>query len=621
MTKIHNLRIAYTIAALAGITGLQADELPARNQDTDAHQELAEYVVVANTYEVPLSEVGSTVELITREDLELGQTTFVLDALRELPGVYLRNNGGPGSSFGITTRGLTDQPIVLIDGIEVSNPSDGQSINPGMLFSNSIDRVEFLKGSQSSLYGADAFAGVINITSREALDGEKNGSLSAGYGTYNTRQVNADFQMKEGPFDFSISANRYDSDGFSAQDQNSEDDAYRNTSATARVGYQLTEALKVYALGYHIDAKSDTDTSPTDTFGYSTSKQTFAKTGAVLQATDIWETQASVAYSKVENTSVVKDYLGDINSYPSAGDRYKVDWRNVISPIDQLDIAAGIEYEKEDNRSGPGDRNTSSYYVDNTVKPIDNLFWTIGGRYDDNSNYQDKSTWRTSISYLIEPIQSRLHGYYGTSFKAPSFYETTNPQYGNPGLSPEKGEGWDLGIETNLLHKDVTLDVTYFHNNIDDQIIFIATQFVPTFEGTFINNASYESDGVEVTLDWQADETLLFRANYTYTNAKNGDGSDPLHVPMHTANLSATWSTLNDALDLKASVRYIDERATYGGNSVGASTVVDLAGQYAINETLSLWTSINNLFDKDYQEYYGYNTPGFNITAGIRIDF
>ena len=128
-------------------------------------------------------EVGSTVEVIDREDLEIGQTTFVLDALRELPGVSLRNNGGPGGAFGITTRGLnTNRPVVLIDGIEVSDPSSGSIINPGLLFSNAIDRIEFLKGPQSSLYGADALAGVINITSRQAQEGETIGSISAGYG-------------------------------------------------------------------------------------------------------------------------------------------------------------------------------------------------------------------------------------------------------------------------------------------------------------------------------------------------------------------------------------------------------------------------------------------------------
>jgi vitamin B12 transporter len=618
MTNITKLSIASAITAFAGTACLHADDQPARKQDNDATYQLANYVVVANTYEVPLSEVGSTVEVITREDLEIGQTTFVLDALRELPGISLRNNGGPGGAFGMTTRGLnTNLPTVLIDGIEVSDPQSGRILNPGLLFSNSVERVEFLKGPQSSLYGADALAGVINITTREVKDGETTGSLSAGYGTFDTKQGSVNLQTRQGPIDFSLNLNRHESAGFSAQDNETEDDGYENSSITAKLGYQATEDLKFYLLGYYIDSESEFDASfvPSsfDPSGINRTEQFFAKTGAILQATEDWETQLGFAFSnvKTESDSVSNGFS------ETEGDRYKIDWRNVYSVNDDWNIAAGAEYEIEDNRLGTGDRDETSYYADNTIEVVENLHWTLGGRYDDNSAYGTNETWRTTFSYLIEPINSRLHGSYGTSFQAPSFYQTLNPTYGTPGLKAENGEGWDFGIETAFLDEKVIWDVTLFGNDISDKIGFDMTTL------KYKNDESYESHGVETSLSWQVCQDVLIRTNYTYTEAEYEDGTEAERVPEHMANFSVLWSTLEEKLNLKASVHYVGKQKSLRSSLVDQDdyTVLNLAGQYELTKELTLWTSVNNVFDAEYQEISGYNSADFNMMAGIRINF
>ncbi len=626
MTQRYNSRIAYTIAALVGITGLQADELPARNQDTNAYQELPEYVISAYTYEVPLTEVGSTVEIIDREDLELSQSTFLLDNLRELPGVNVRNNGGAGTSFGITTRGLTKPPMVLIDGIEVSNPADGYTINPGLLFSNSIERVEFLKGPQSSIYGANAFAGVINITTREPQDGETQTQLSAGAGTYHSREGSISFQTKQGPFDFSAGLNRHTSDGFSTQDNNTEDDGYRNTSARAKIGYQATEDLKFYAVAYYIDSLTETDSDSSvliydGTYGKNATEQTFAKAGAIFQATDTWETQLSYAYTHVEsNSDSLGYYTGTPDRFVSEGRRQKVEWRNVVELNDRWVIAAGSDFEEEKALSFSGNVDNTSIYFDNTLEVVDNLFWSIGGRHDDNSDYGDNNTWRTTISYLIEPFDSRIHGSYGTTFQAPSLSQRFG-QYGNPNLVPEEGKGWDLGIERDFLDGALIFDVTLFGNDIDDKINFSGTP------GRYLNKP-YKSNGVETSLSWQVADDFRVFGNYTYTDGENGDGSKVVRVPQHHATLGGSWSALDDQLQLRATINYVGKQNNtdfssplYPNVELDDYTVVNLAGQYAVSETVTLWTSLNNLFDEDYQEILGYNTPGFNITAGIRIDF
>jgi vitamin B12 transporter len=630
MTHITKLSIASAITALAGTACLHADDQPARTQaNDDAIYQLADTVVVAHTYEVPLSEVGSTVEVITREDFELSQTTFLHDNLRELPGVNIRSNGGAGATLGITTRGLTKPPVIMIDGIEVSNPASGQMLNPSLLFSNSVETLEFLKGPQSSLYGANAFAGVINISTQQPEDGETNTQVEAGIGTYNSREASLSFQSKQGAFEFSADLNRHTSDGFSTEDNNREADGYENTSARVKIGYQATENLEFYTTAYYIDSEIDIDSYSIAavydrTYGNSTSEQLFTKSGAIFQATDSWETQLSYAYTHTESISDSAGYITGLPEiYESEGKRHTVEWRNVVELNDRWTVATGAEYEEEKALSFEADSDNTSYYLDNMLEVFDNLFWSIGGRHDNNSDFGNNNTWRTTISYLIEPLNTRLHGSYGTSFQAPSLSQRFG-KWGKPGLLPEEGTGWDFGIETSILDDKLVFDVTLFGNDIDDKINFAGD----TNTGTYLNKP-YKSSGVETSISWEISESLQLFGNYTYTDGDNGDGSKVVRVPQHHATLGGVWTTMEDKLKLRASINYIGKQNNtdfnaawpYPNVELDDYTVVNLSGQYAVSEAVTLWSSIKNLLDKEYQEILGYNSPSFNITAGIRINF
>ncbi|MEM8867618.1 MAG: TonB-dependent receptor plug domain-containing protein, partial [Verrucomicrobiota bacterium] len=322
MNQLQRNLFATLAATTASLLPLNGDDSTARNDADLPLYVLDDYVVVAHTYAVPYVEVGSTVDLITREELELGQSAFVLDALRELPGITVRNNGGPGSVFGITTRGLnSNRPTVLIDGIEVSNPSSGEIINAGFLFSNSVERIEFLKGPQSSLYGADALAGVISIETRSPTEDGQSGSISAGYGSNDTFEGSIDYSLQDGAFDLTLGVNYHSSDGYSAQTSNTEDDSYENINVSAKVGYEITETIRLYALAYTINAETDFD-GFSDPNGTSEEEQIFAKAGANLDISEDWQSQISFEYTQTTLTS--EDTFG---VFSSEGERYKTDWR------------------------------------------------------------------------------------------------------------------------------------------------------------------------------------------------------------------------------------------------------------------------------------------------------
>ncbi|MBL4576196.1 MAG: TonB-dependent receptor [Opitutaceae bacterium] len=205
----RNLRIAATV-----VLALLCATSPARSQDDTEEDEvhkLDTFVVVANRYEVPIDKIGSSVEILDKYDIEKGSQTLLLNVLRDVPGFYLRNNGGPGNSFGITIRGLnSNRPTVLIDGIKVSNPSNGEIINFGNIFGNGISRVEILKGPQSSLYGADALAGVISIQTDTEKEG---GNASFSVGSFETYEASIGFSGKEGNLNWSITQTTFRAKG------------------------------------------------------------------------------------------------------------------------------------------------------------------------------------------------------------------------------------------------------------------------------------------------------------------------------------------------------------------------------------------------------------------------
>jgi vitamin B12 transporter len=616
MTKTKQSIIKPITLAISGFLALSGNPLAARIQEEAIHQ-LDDFVVTANRYAVPRSEVGSVVNVIQREDLELGTSPYVLDSLRELPGVSLRNNGGPGTVFGMTTRGLNqNRPVVLLDGIEVSHPADGTMINPGFLFTNSIERIEFLKGPQSSLYGASALGGVIEITSRELAEDGTEGDAMIGYGSWNTRLASLHSAVKKGNLSASATINHSKSDGFSSQDTDDEDDGYENTSLRGKASYQITDKANLYLITHYINTESEYDSSypgNLDPTGLAESEQVFAAAGANVEISESWQTKLNIGYTKVHN----KSNSDSGGAYATKGNRLKAEWRNVIAVSENWKIVAGIEHEKEENETSVSDWNETSIFVDNSAELLPGFHWTLGARYDDNSTYGDHETWRTTFSYQLPDTSARIHASYGTSFQAPTFFQTLDPVYGNPDLMAETGEGWDLGIEVVLLENRVIWDVSIFGYDIDDKINF-------SWNGwTYFNEESYKSEGVESSILWNVSNGLKLKANYTYADAEYGDDSTGERVPRHMANLIAVWQTLGNKLTLRGSVNYVGKRFDLRNDATQLPDYATLnAGlRYAVSEDVTVSLDLNNILDKDYQEIRGFNSSGFNLQVGLRYHF
>ncbi len=624
MTLINKYTLtnkACTIA-LASL-GLACAALPARSQETasDRVYDLDAFVTVASRNEMQIQRVGSSVEILEAFDLEKGQDSFILDSIRLVPGFFLRNSGGSGNSFGITTRGLSgNAPMVLVNGIEVSNPNSGRIVNLGNLMTGNVSRVEILKGPQSSLYGANALAGVISIDSLGA--GQSSGGRAAfSVGSYDTFEYGIGHSGSQDGFSWSVDANVRESEGFSVQDPTfgpewADDDAYDSTNVSSIFKYDFNEDTNMYLSMYYVDTRAEFDPgNPSTLWGvpnannYTENEELYARLGGDFRVAANWTSSLSYDYTTVDYLShTASDYMSD-------GDRYKIAWENTVKASEVWTFVAGAEH-KSDKISGDKMDNTS-VYMENLLQVNEELDVTLGLRRDDHNAYGNETTYRGTFSYRIEGTDARIRGSFGTSFQAPTFLHLRAP-WGNPNVKPESGEGWDLGVEKSFSDGRAFASVTLFGNDIDDKIAWSG--------GGYSNVSQYTSKGVETSFRIQATDAIWLTAAHTYSDARETGGVEALAVPRNVTSLGLFARAMDDKLSVNVNALTVSSQFFYGQNRATTAkldgyTVVNFAAQYDIDELYSLWLRIGNVFDEDYQEINTYQTAGTNLTAGVRLKF
>lgn len=624
-------RSAARSLVLTGL-GLTCLLVPARSQEGLGGElfELDAVTFIANKTELPLDRIGSSVDILDSLDLQSDRSTFLLDSLRTVPGLNLRNNGGPGAAFGITTRGLnSNRPKVLIDGIEVSNPSNGRIVNFGNLFTANVNRVEVLKGPQSSLYGADALAGLINVRT----GGPDGGTLELSGGSFGTYQGSLAYQQSTEDLSYSFGLSRYESDGFSAQDPDfgeawADDDAYDNTSVNARFAYKLGNKSEVSFATYYNEHYSEYDPGdPASVWGepfadsHSEGDQLFTKLGFTSTLSEAWSTRINFARTEVESLSRFSA------GAPSRtlGRRYDLDWQNTVEASDAVSVVAGAQLKRDEDRLAESSRDDRAFYAEGIFSLSEALDWTLGARYDDNEDYGSETTYRSTFSYRVPDSATRLRGSFGSSFQAPTFFQLSETNgFGNPDIGPETGLGWDFGIEHRFAESDIAMSITYFGYDIENKIAWDASLASETRPwGTYANVEQYKSEGVESSLSWQASDDFTVSLAHTYVSAEYEDGVEAERVPRHTASLSANWSALENALQFNAIVQHTSSQFSLRGDTEKqpSYTVVDLATSYRFEEGYSVWLRLDNILDEDYEEIATYQTAGASASAGVRLSF
>lgn len=595
-------------------------------------------VISATRTENELRNVGSSITVITAQEIAERQLFTVEAILRDVPGVDVVQSGGLGRTTSVSIRGAkSDQTLVLIDGVEVNDPSaPGGGYDFADLMVDNIEQIEILRGAQSTLYGSDAMGGVINIITKKGA-GKARFSLLAEGGSFNTFKVGGNVRGSTDLVNYQLSVSRLESKGFSSADvalNNPEKDGYRNTTVTAGLGLTPTDNFDLQWNLHYLDANKYLDNCggvncDNPLRSDHTQQLSTGLTGNLALFDGFWEQTLGVAFSYTDRINRDKSISAFIPFSEFEGNKFKVHWQSDFQLHESNTLTIGAEDEIEWMTTDTISRktqNTAGFYLQDQIRLFDRSFTTAGVRYDLNDRFGGKVTWRVTQLFTIDEIGTRLKGSYGTGFKTPSLFQLYAPAdpffgpIGNPNLRPEKSRSWDLGFEQTLWHEKILFGASWFSNSFDDLIDFTAIGFN--------NIARANTEGIESFIEIAPLEGLTIRGNYTYTRSRESStGQRRLRIPTDKGSINVNYHFW-DRANLNLNVVIVGDRDDMDFNSfpfrrvrLPGYVVTNLAGSYDFNQYIKAFVRIDNLTNKKYQEVLGYGTSGMAAYGGIKLTY
>lgn len=582
---------------------------------------LPEIVATASRWEESVERVPQDITVLTRADLEKRGVPFVVDLLRLQPDVQVVQNGGPGTNATLLMRGGgSNQVLVLVDGIKFNSPTTG-SADLSTLLTTDIERIEIIKGPQSTLYGSEAMAGVVNIITKKG-EGKPQADLSVEGGSFSTVRTAGSVSGGTDRTSYRLSATYFDTDGIPTAKSGSVPNGTTNKSVSARLGANPADNAAIELnLRYGADKTQLDDyafgAGPVDTRNYLQKHENYlvAVTGKIFP----WERyEQSLTLSYLRDNLNATDPVTAYNNYRINATTELLDWQHTLD-LHPLTITGGFAYRYEAaNNEGAFDESIDNRagYLNAKLGLIDDaLILNAGLRYDDHSTFGDAVTYRTGVLYNFKPLEMRFKANLGSGFRAPSLNELYYPNYGNLGLKPERSIGYDVGIEKDLLGKKLVIGATWFWQRYHDLI-----QSDPnTYSAVNIGNALTE--GVEVTATALPLDDLKLTAGYTCLNAVDKDTGASLSLRPRNKFTSSVEYTLAK-LTVIGEYRYVAKRYDATLNrDLSPYALVNLKGSYLLYKNLSLFARIDNLLDKAYEEAGGYGTPGISAFGGVKVWF
>ena len=609
------------------------------------------------------STVGSDVEVIDSKTLENSGSYFIGDALdNNLNGMNYFESGGYGTVSGIQLRGQPKRyTTVYIDGVKVSDPSTpSNDYYFNNLVTGSFDRVEILKGAQSSLYGSGALAGTIQLFSKKGRDGHNN-DINISKGSFNTQKIDLSLDGKENNYDYFVGFTNFSTDGESAMRDNTEDDGYRSDSLTMNYGYNFKENLRVENYLYHNDSFLEYDSvkkSRTDSNDV-TDDQSTSYTGRLIY--DMGNLKNTISYNNtyiLRNTtgydSAKTNYYGyrDAINFLS---EYNFDLDNrIIFGLDNEFDAAELKSYYADNKYIESDEAIYSQYFDLQLRPREDTYTTFGLRRDDHTTAGEYYTGRATIAYKVDN-NTKLRGNLGTSVRFPSLnsYHHGHSLVNHESLKAETGKSIDVGIDKYFPENNISLSATTFFLEYKNNIGGWASQggghqYSYSGEaGEFVidnTNAKTESYGLELQTNWRPNDDYALGFGYTRTESYDGTTCDNpdstagpgsaacndemnVRVPRHQLNLLGT-KIFNKNLSQTIKIKYVGERRDYGNTNNNFEDVIlsnyvvaDLVTNYKLFDTYNLNISAKNILDARYSEAYEYKAPGRSINFMLKKNY
>jgi vitamin B12 transporter len=601
---------------------------------------------------ISTAKLGTAVTVVTGEDLRRQQIRHAADALRSLPGVSVSRASSAASVTQIRIRGAeANHTLVLIDGIEANTGSNGM-FDFSDLMAEDIERIEIIRGPQSALYGSNAAGGVINVVTKKG-GGPLSVTARAEGGSFGTKGGAVRVSGGNKRIWGAATVQHQRSDGFNIAPEGSlgEKDGYRITSLSASAGAMLAENVR---LDLNI-RRSDKHFERDDATGLD------RREGWDIASDSISHTSSTVL---LMGASLRWDMLGGDLTHLFKATRNLTSWNDTqIADFDgngfgppllteTNDDAYKFSYQASYRFATPGVRHAITGQVDHGRESFENqtkvsrnqtglaaewrgdiferIYLSAGVRHDDNDAFEDFTTWRTGISIPVPELGIRPHASAGTGVRAPNmielfgFFPSFKP---NPDLTPEKAEGWDAGVEFTLLKGKAVVDVTYFDSDLTDKI---TTD--PDTRSLINLPGRSKRRGVEVDAKFQVFSDLSVGLAYTYLDSVDSTGTREARRPPHAARGDVTYNFHDGRGALRFSAAYngefYDDVFAFDGEVfVNDRLILDdywlvsAAASYKLNPGVEIYGRVENLFDEDYEEVFGFETAGIAAYAGLKWTF
>ncbi len=609
-------------------------------------------VVTATRLETPEKKVGSSLTVVTGEELVRTGRTFVLEALESVLGLSTVRNGGPGAASSVSVRGAnSEHTLFLIDGLELNDPiNPSRSYDVSHLPLGQVERVEILRGPQGLLYGSDALGGVINIITRTGR-GRPRLTMASSADTLPSLAADISLAGSGRKTDYSLGLFHERTAGLSAASSaypgNTEKDGYRNVSLAARFGYTprptttLSLTLRATSARTELDnfgGPGGDDPNAVQDYGSLLVRGQYRG----LSRGGRWERMVSLSWlgARRENDNPFD------TAHPAERDEglyksgiVKLDWQNNLFLHPSNTLTAGLELESESGRSDylsesayglsearfpSAHASSGGIYLLDHWEVEDRFFVTAGVRADRHSRAGTAVTFRVAPAYLIPATGTRLKATLGTGFKSPSLYQLFAPAtsfgpVGNPLLRPERALGWDAGVEQQLAAGRVILGLTWFENAFRDLVDF-------DFQAGYVNIGRARTKGLEVSAEARPAPFVRLDASYTRLSARDTDaGTELFRRPRDKFSVDAGFR-LFGRFDLAAQALWVGRRLDRDFSAYPYATValpgyvlLDAALTAPVGPQLELFFRVDNILDARYETVWGYGAPRITARTGFRL--
>ena len=615
-------------------------------------------------------EVGSSVSVIDSNEIENSSNFFIADIIgNNTTSTNMFQMGGQGTNTGIQLRGLEKRySTVYIDGVKMSDPaSSDNSFYMENIMKNSIERVEILKGTQSSLYGSNAIGGTINIITKKGNEGN-NSNFEVETGSNNTRNVYYSVDGANDKMNYYLGLNRFITGGISAMNHNDENDKYRNEGLTGTIGYKFNENFKIEnSLRYtNSDLKYDEPSvSKTD---LNNRTENIEGTYSLKLTHDKNKFKNTLSYNKtyVERavtsfSNTYTNYFGFRDSINLLGEyNFNLDNKLVYGaeaefdearyPSDYAPAAWGYTKRLMDKRA---DEYIFSQYFDYQFRPLENLYSTFGLRSDDHSIVGRKTSGRTTLAYKLDK-KSKIRSSFGAGIRFPSLYDyhfaDGNTASSGGGLESgdgytglaledlkaERGISYDFGYDTYIDDLDIGLNLTYFNVKQKNPLNSDARNNWKMQNTDGVNT----SEGIELTANWQPkDKKIGVNLDYTFTDSFDSNNCDvstttcsiqgsklataKVRVPRHAISTTISHNVIAN-LQNSLSIKFVDETRDLGNTNNSFKDVIledyltfNFSSTYKIFDSYKLLFNAINIFDDVYEQAHQYSTMGRTFNFGI----